>query len=288
MMGGAIGIGSPKEITLAISYFLQAAKLDTSFAFAYLSAARQYGNLHYQFPDSAVSYRALILADSLYAIGKRLDTGGVNHHFFGSWLATVHGDYETAVTEANIYLQKRPEDYRGYMVLALAYDAQNKYELAAANWEETVKRNSMNIDALFSLNINLYRISDTLRLKKYSTQAVPLYRLAAIRHPDDKSLSTQLTWLLAASGNGDEACRRVDEQIKPPGDTPGNLYFAACVYALNNNRERAMELLNMSVQKGDILIMNFDQLALKNLRPLPEFQALVKAKNAAAAKKKNG
>ncbi len=291
MIGGAIGTGSPEEITLAISYFLQAAKLDTSLAFAYLSAARQYGNLHTLFPDSAASYRSLILADSLFTIGKRLDTAGVNHHFFGSWLATVHGDYESAIKEANMYLQKRPDDYRGYMVLALAYDSQGKYDLAAANWEEAAKRNSMHLHFLYNLCASLYNLEDSLRLKKYCSQAIPLYRLATIRHPDDLDLSNDLTWFLTVSGdNGDEACRRIDERIKPPGDTPGMLVYAACVHALNNNTQHAMELLKMAVKKGNILKLLLDQPPLKNLRSLPEYQALLKTQKEALAKnkKKNG
>ncbi len=72
MMGGAIVGGSSKDIHLAISYFLQAAKLDTAFAFAYLSIARQYGNLQTIFPDSAKVNRWLILADSFLRSGNVL------------------------------------------------------------------------------------------------------------------------------------------------------------------------------------------------------------------------
>ncbi len=210
----------------------------------------------------------------------------MNQHYVGSFLATVHGDYESAIKEANMYLQKRPEDYRGYMVLALTYEAQGKKELAAANWEETIKRNSMDLDALYNLCVDLYILEDSVRLRKYCAQAIPLFRLATVRHPDDEDLSINLIWLLTVGGHGDEACRRMDLRIKPPGDTPKNLVYAACVYALNNNVQQAMNLLRAAVQKGDILKLALDQPPLKNLRSLPEYQALLKRQKEALAKKK--
>jgi tetratricopeptide (TPR) repeat protein len=283
-MGSAVPMNSAASIRVAISYYLKAVQLDTGYAFAYLNIARSYGNIYpYDHSDSILS-----LADSFFAIGKRFDTAGVFYHFVASWLATQHRDFETAIREAKIYLQKRPQDARGYRVLGLAYHAEGKLDLAVLNFEEDLKRNPLNMGEMGTIYDDLYRSGDTASLKRFATQVLPLFESAVMRNPENRELESRYIWMLFASGRGDEAGRRMDNFIKPPFDNPNGMEDAVELFAMNKNTVHAMELLRDVVKRiniADTNSWNLNEKELVNLRPLPEFQELLKHQKEAVAKK---
>ncbi len=283
-MGSALQTSTPDNFKLAISYYLRAAKLDPGYAYAYLNIARDYGNLYAWYHTDSI----LSLADSFFAIGKRLDTAGILTHFVASWLASQHKDYETAIQEAKNYLQKRPDDGRGYRALALAYDNNGRHDLAVTYWQEDLKRNPLALSEMNSIFTDLVLINDTVALNKFIMQALPVYEAVLIKNPDRRDLEYYYIFMLSRSGRGDEACRRMDNYIKPPFDTPGDIEDAVEVFAMNKNTTHAMELLRNVIKRiniADTNNFNLNEKELASLRPLPEFQVLVKKQKEAVAKK---
>ncbi len=283
-MGSALQTSTPDNFKLAISYYLRAAKLDPGYAYAYLNIARDYGNLYAWYHTDSI----LSLADSFFVIGKRLDTAGILTHFVASWLASQHKDYETAIQEAKNYLQKRPDDGRGYRALALAYDNNGRHDLAVTYWQEDLKRNPLALSEMNSIFTDLVLINDTVALNKFITQALPVYEAALIKNPDRRDLEYYYIFMLSRSGRGDEACRRMDNYIKPPFDTPGDIEDAVEVFAMNGKTVHAMDLLRSVINRiniADTAKFNLTEKELANLRPLPEFQVLVKKQKEAVAKK---
>jgi TolB-like protein/uncharacterized protein YlzI (FlbEa/FlbD family) len=273
-----------EENDSAISYFLQAAKLDTLYAFPYLCIARIYGNKYVNSgsPDSILSRM-----DSFFAIGKRLDTAQEYSHFVASWLATVHRDFDRAIKEATIYRGKRPEDARGYRVLGLAYAQSGRHSLASDNFIEDIKRNPMADQDMLMLLLNLWSSRDTVRLRQYAAQAITLFNASLARHPDDFSLSNNsIPLALVFTGRGDEACKIMDDLIKTPNIDSKYILNAAAINALSLKPARAMELVKMYIAKEGILTVDFERPFFDNIRSLPEFQSLVKEKEAKT--KKNG
>ena len=272
------------EIDSSISYYLQATKLDTLYAFPYLSIAREYGNKYINYGREKT---VLNLMDSFFTIGKSLDTAQQYSYFVGSWIATVHDDFDRAVKEATIYLAKRPGDAKGYRVLGLAYAQSGRHSLASDNFIEDLKRNPMDKDDMFLLLITLWFARDTVRLKEYATQAIPLFEASLLRHPDDPSLSNNsMPLALVFAGRGDEACKRMDDLLKTPNINPNYILNAAAINSLSRKPAHAMELMENYIAKQGILKVDFDRPFFDNIRSLPEFQALVKEKETKA--KKNG
>lgn len=272
------------EIDSSISYYLQATKLDTLYAFPYLSIARQYGN---KFINNGRPEKILAPMDSFFAIGKRLDTAQQYSHFVASWLATVHGDFDRAIKEATIYLAKRPGDARGFRVLGLAYAQSGRYNLASDNFIEDLKRNPMDKDDMFLLMINLWFARDTLRLKEYATLAIPLFEASLARHPDDRSVSNNsIPLALVFVGRGDEACKRMDDLLKTPNIDPRYILNAAAINALSGKLDRAMELIRSKIAKSGVQHVDFERPFFDNIRSFPEFRKWVKQKEAMT--KQNG
>lgn len=135
---------------------------------------------------------------------------------------------------------------------------------------------------------DLYRSGDTASLKRFATQVLPLFESAVMRNPENRELESRYIWMLFASGRGDEAGRRMDNFIKPPFDNPNGMEDAVELFAMNKNTAHAMELLRDVVKRiniADTNSWNLNEKELVNLRPLPEFQELLKHQKEAVAKK---
>lgn len=270
----------------ALIHLLQATKLDSTYAFAYLNIANIYANLKLELPDSAAAARVLFLADSFFAIGNRLDTFHVFSHFVASWIAHQRGNYELSIREAKLNLAKSPDYARGYSVLALAYNELGRHELAASNLEEALKRNPLGEESMYSLLLTLMDLRDTVRLKKYAEEAVTIFKAAILRHPNNRMRWLGLPLALVLTGKGEEASQLLDEILKRP-DTDGRNYsWAAGMNALAGRHTHAMELLKKAVAMGGILKFDFTWKFFDNMRSLPEFQTLVKQQAEAKAKMK--
>ncbi len=272
------------ELDTAIAYFIQAAKHDSAFAFPYLMVARLYGNLAMS-PHSLP--RHIPLADSFLAIGKRLDTAQEYSHFVGSWIATVHGDFDRAVAEATAYINKRPRESRGYYVLGLAYFQTKQYELSAQNFMEVLKREPVNMHSRLMGMLTLWFARDTVQLRQFSSQAIPIFEAWMTRHPDDKQVrNNSIPLALVWSGRGDEACKRMEQLIKTKGVDSQYFLNSAAINALSGKLDRAMELMRQEVARLGVQKVDFERGFFDNIRNLPEFQAWVKQKEALT--KKNG
>jgi len=272
------------EMDTAIAYYQQATKYDSSFAWAYMNIARIYGNKY--MADNTVSHN-LTLADSFLVISKRLDTAQVHSHFVGSWIATVHGDFDKSIAEATAYIKKRPRQSNGYYVLGLAYINTKQYELSAQNFMEVLKRDPANMQSRFLAMLSLWCARDTVRLQQFSSQAIPIFEAWLTRHPDDKPVrNNSIPLALVWSGRGDEACKRMEQLIKTQGVDSEYFLNTAAISALSGKLDRAMELMRQEVTRLGIKKVDFDRPFFDNIRHFPEFQAWEKQKEALT--KKNG
>ncbi len=270
------------EMDSCISFYVQATKLDTLYAFPYLSIARVYGNMYLSKdrPDSLLS-----CADSFFVIGKRLDTAETYSHFVASWLATVHKDFDRAIKEATVYREKRPEDFRAYRLLGLAYAQSGRYSIAADNFIEDLKRNPMGKDDMGMLLFSLWSARDTVRLRQHATHAIQLFNSYITRHPDAAGVgNNSLPLALVFAGRGDEACKRMEQLIKTPGVDSQYFLNTAAISALSGKLERAMEIMRQEVQRLGVQNVDFERGFFDNIRHFPEFKAWEKQKEALSKK----
>ena len=270
------------KLDSSIALYLSATKLDPQYAYLYLSIAREYGN---KYIIDTTNVRNLVLADSFLTIGKRLDTAQQYSHYVASWIATVHHNYDQAITEASIYLTKQPARSGGYYLLALAYTLAKQFALGADNFIEDLKRDPTDVQEWFLMLCDLWDAKDTVRLRKYSAESIPIYEAYLERHPDDKSVRNNsiplsLVWI----GRGDEACKRMEALIKTPNVDSQYYLNTAAINALSGNLDRAMQLMRERVARAGVQSVDFDRGFFDNIRNLPEFQAWVKQKEALTKK----
>jgi TolB-like protein/Tfp pilus assembly protein PilF len=272
------------ELDTAIAYFIQAAKHDSAFAFPYLMVARLYGNLAMS-PHSLPRY--IILADSFLAIGKRLDTAQRYYHHMASWIASVKGDYDIAISEATAHIKKQPRKPEGYNALGLVYLITKQYRLAAQNFIEELKRDPSSNQSRFYLMVSFWLAHDTVQLNQCSTQAIPIFEASLVRRPDDKDVrNNSIPLALVWSGRGDEACKRMEQLLKTKGVDSQYFLNTAAINALSGKLDRAMELMRQEVARLGVQKVDFDRGFFDNIRNYPEFKAWIKQKEALA--KKNG
>ncbi|MBS1903817.1 MAG: TIR domain-containing protein [Bacteroidetes bacterium] len=269
---------SHNRIDSSIALYVRATQFSPYYAHPYLQAAREYGN---KYMGDTTATRSLVLADSFLAIGRKLDTAQLYSHFVGSWIATVHHDYDRAISEATAYLKKQPRRSGGYYLLALAYATSKQYGLAADNFLESLKRDPTAPQDRFMVLYCLWFAHDTVRLHQQAAASIPIFEAWLKWHPDDKSVSNNsIPLALVWSGRGDEACKRMEDLLRTPNVDSQYVLNTAAISALSGKLDRAMEIMRGKIARSGVQSVDFERPFFDNLRNLPEFQSWVKQKEA--------
>lgn len=272
------------RVDSSIALYLRAITYEPQCAYPYLQIAREYGN---KFNDDNTRLRDLERADSFLVIGKRLDTAQQYSRYVASWIATCHRDFDRAIAEATAFIAKRPKTAGGYALLGLVYTISNQHALAADNFIEEVRRNPAAKQDRLQILIQLWFARDTLRLQQYSAEAVPAFQAWLTHHPDDKDVrNTSIPLALIWSGRGEDACKQMESLLTSPRIDSDDVVTAVWINALSGHLDRAMQIIRQEVNTWGIQSINFELPFYDNIRNLPEFQALVKQKE--ALKKKHG
>jgi TolB-like protein len=270
------------RIDSSISLYLRGADYDPQCAYSYLQVAREYGN---KYNADTSQIRNLILADSFLTIGKRLDTAQQYSHYVASWIATCHRDFDRAITEASIFITKEPSREGGYFLLGLAYTESKQHALAADNFIEDLKRDPSATYDRIMLLIQLWAAKDTLRLREYSVESLPIFEAWLARHPEDKDVrNNSIPLALVWAGRGDEACKRMEALLASPGVDSQYVLNTAAINALSGKTERAMDIMRGKVVKSGVKSVDFERPFFDNIRSLPEFKTWVKQKEALTKK----
>ncbi|MDP4230575.1 MAG: FlgO family outer membrane protein [Bacteroidota bacterium] len=271
-----------RKLDSSIALYILAARLSPDYAYPYLEVAREYGN-KYMLDTNGV--RNLALADSFFAIGKRLDTAQQYSHYIASWIASVHHNYDQAIAEASTYLKKQPTRPGGYYLLGLAYELTDQHGMAADNLIEDLKRDPTAIDDRILLLRCLWNARDTMRLRQQSSEALPIFDAWLKRHPDDKDVrNNSIPLALVWSGRGDEACKRMEDLLRTPNVDSQYVLNTAAINALSGKLDRAMEIMRKKISTSGVQSVDFERTFFDNLRSFPEFQAWVKQKKALTKK----
>lgn len=272
------------KLDSSVALYLRAARFSPEYAYPYLEVAREYGN---KYMIDSIGGRNLALADSFFAIGKRLDTAQQYSHYIASWIASVHHDYDRAIAEASTYLKKQPTRPGGYYLLGLAYEMADQHAMAADNLVEDLKRDPTAMGDRILLLRCLWNARDTVRLRQQSSEALQVFDTWLKRHPDDKDVrNNSIPLALVWSGRGDEACKRMEDLLRTPNVDSQYVLNTAAINALSGKLDRAMEIMRKKISTSGVQSVDFERTFFDNLRGFPEFQAWVKQKK--ALPKKNG
>jgi len=266
------------RVDSSIALYQRAIRYEPQCAYPYLTIAREYGN---KYNGDNTRLHDLERADSFLVIGKRLDTAQLYSHYVASWIATCHRDFDRAIAEASAFIAKQPKRAGGYALLGLVYAVSNQHALAADNFIEEIRRAPTVMGDHLQILIQLWFARDTLRLRKYSAESLPVFQAWLTHHPDDKDVrNTSIPLALVWAGRGDEACKQMESLLTSPQIDTEDVVEAAWINALSGHLDRAMQIIKQEVTKRGIQSVNFKLPFLDNIRNFPEFQAWVKQKEA--------
>lgn len=262
-----------RDFMHAIQMYEQAIELDPKYALAHAGMADAYSYL-YRYdnasvenaenaerssrmaveldPDSpeaqAACGTALLFNNKYQEAEKHFDTAIVlnpnlyePYYFYGRACMSA-GNMEKAARLFQTAAEINPADYQALSFLSQAYEAMGRNELAG----QARARSSAILDRHISMN------------------------------PDDARALAFGAIGMVEQGDRVHAVERIERALEASGDEPFMLYNAACVYAMLDDRSRALDLLERAVALGwgdRAWVLHDSDLA--SLRDEPRFVALM-------------
>ncbi|MDP4218962.1 MAG: FlgO family outer membrane protein [Bacteroidota bacterium] len=278
-----IGIGyldnirSEAQLMKGMGYIEEAVKLDPKFAYA-----QYFRSLGYllRFQALGDTLRDLEVSDSLARLSIRIDPSLAEGHFVLATIARVRGQLDTAIKEAKLFAEMKPENAENISALSFLgniYYERGEFDLAATYLEHAVQNNITDLSA-WSILIDCYQaLGDTAKRNRYIDESIPLYELYLEKNPAVSGVRVQFALNLANRDLKEEAHRQIALILKATDVPPVIYYNIACTYSRLKEIKPALEMLKKSFEKGynPGEAVNKDP-DFANIRDLPEFKEIAK------------
>ena len=247
-----------EAIPKAKSAALKALQIDEQLAEAHTSLASAY-QIEWEWELSDKSFRRAIELNPNYATA---------HHWYGLGLC-YRGRFEEGFAELKQALTVDPHSLIINATFGYAYIAARRYDLALEHLQKTL---SMDQD----FYLTHYWIGKAYVLKNQTAKGIE-YMKEALRLSDSPDVLAGLGYTYGISGNIEEAEKTLVEMDKLSSKRFVSSYHAAMIYAGLGEKEKALELLKLSLEQRSVWLtyIKVDPF-WDNLRSDPRFIELVK------------
>ncbi len=262
-----------KGFDFAREMFAKAIDIDPAYARAYAGIADCSAFLYFYWDSSAENLQR---SDDASQRALELDPDLAEAHASRGLTASLRKNYDEAEREFRIAMRLAPRLFEPYYFFARNCYAQGKFEDAVAWFEQASRANPEDYQAPMLLASALNGIG-------LKAEAHAAYRrgLAAAEkhlelHPDDSRALYLGANALSQLDERERSIEWADRAIALEGEEPQVLYNVACVYALLNEVDKAVDCLEKSITRGwgQRAWMQHDP-DLAGLRAHPRFQALL-------------
>ncbi len=262
-----------KGFDFAREMFAKAIDIDPAYARAYAGIADCSAFLYFYWDSSAENLQR---SDDASQRALELDPDLAEAHASRGLTASLRKNYDEAEREFRIAMRLAPRLFEPYYFFARNCYAQGKFEDAVAWFEQASRVNPEDYQAPMLLASALNGIG-------LKAEAHAAYRrgLAAAEkhlelHPDDSRALYLGANALSQLDERERSIEWADRAIALEGEEPQVLYNVACVYALLNEVDKAVDCLEKSITRGwgQRAWMQHDP-DLAGLRAHPRFQALL-------------
>jgi len=158
-------------------------------------------------------------------------------------------NYQPSIDISTKWLNKNPSDTTGMMYLGLAYQGQNKNDLAEQQYQKILDMQPNNVVALNNMAY-VVALTDAARALQYATRAKQL-------QPDNFAILDTYGWVLTQSGNAKDGVSVLEKALQMSKDNPSVGYHYAVALANNNEKSKAASVLQKITESGS----QFEELA---------------------------
>ncbi len=219
-----------------------------------------------------------VLAEASAAASRALDLAPdlAEAHVAQGHIRSLSGDASGANRSFERAIELNPELPEAFHYYGRHCFAHGDFGRAAAMYREAFRLRPDDPSVLALASSALQALGDDAAARATSEQALVALQNQLGIEPDSARLHYMTALTLQRLGRGDEGVRHIDEALRLHGEEFGTLYNAACFYSLQQDTDRALDLLERAVALGigypDWIAHDAD---FAPLRPLPRFQALV-------------
>lgn len=227
--------------------FLSAIEQDPNYALAYAGMADVY-SLLYQWADSSKENIAKADAASIKAI--TLDPDLAEAHAARGTALAINNRHEEAERAFENAILLNPGLYEPYYFYGRDCLSAGKFEKAARLFNEACKIRPEDYQAPSFLAMAYAELGREKEQKETYRRALECVEKHIDLHPDDGRALSFGAYALVEQGQPDRARQWSERALDADRDEPAIMYNVACTYSLLGELDRAIELLNRSIEQG--------------------------------------
>lgn len=236
-----------ESLEYAIQMFEQAIKLDPAFAMAHAGLANACAiKYEYHGKDAIWLERARSACERALALEPQLADGLVAR----SRICYAQQKYAEAVEYAQMAIARKKDCEGAYNILGRAYFASDRFEDAAALFDEAIVANGDDYNMYIPFLNSLGAIGKNEDLRRYREKEMTVLQQQLELVPEDVRARILLAADYASIGNAEDSVRQLEMAVTLRPNDSSVLYNAACTYGLLGKRQEALETLVRAKQAG--------------------------------------
>jgi adenylate cyclase len=257
----------------AVRLYNQAIEQDPNYALAYAGIADAYSFLFMYgegTPENAEK------SDQASRRALELDPDSAEAHASSGISNSINKRYDDAEREFETAIMLNPALFEAHYFYARDCFAQGKFEKAARLFAQASGVNPADYQSPIFLSHAHFELGHHQESMEAALTATKVVDKHLELHPDDARALCLGAFAHAKVGNADTARDCADRALDADRNEPAVAYNVACTYALLDDKNRALELLEQAVKMGfgyKAWMVNDNSLA--TLRDEPRFKALL-------------
>ncbi len=254
----------------ALYHYLEAGRLDVSFASAFIWGANAHLALYRSYDRNVMHLEE---AERLIETGQRADPNDFESLSILSRLRMFQGRTEEAEKLAKKCVVVSP-DGNSYFALGYFYYQTGRAIEAAAAYQECIHFRPNYLTAHWNLIAAYNRLGDHVAAKAAAGQAIPLFEKRLKLFPDDEHASVWLANIYFFDGRSEKVLELL-ESLKNVKDADSH-YNLGCLAAKAGKLDLAMQYLMNARARGFVYVEAFrNDPDLDSLREREDFQTMI-------------
>jgi len=266
--------GTRKDMESAAEMFQQAIVLDPNFALAFAGLGHVCGRIHrYYDQNPQWMERGIEACEKAMKIEPNLPEALSARAF----LHYGHKEYEEAIRDAKMALERKRDCEGAYFVLGLALNITDRIEESTRLVDLAIEFNGDDYNVYLPYVTAFSRLGDEKRRKSLMQQLFRVLRMHLEWAPENARARVLLSSNYADHGDVQRALEELSKALEYSPNDAGTLYNAACTYGVLGYKKEALATLKKAIENGyrhaDTIVRDTD---LACLHDEPEFHLLIK------------
>jgi serine/threonine protein kinase len=263
-----------KDLLNGVEMFEKATTLDPNLALAYAGIGHACGRIH-RYYDQDVSWmkRGLEACENAMKIEPNLPEALSARAF----LYYSHEQYEEAIQDAKLALDKKHDCEGAYFVLGLSLNITDHLEEAAQLTDRAIEFSGDDFNLYAAFGNTFKRLRDSERVQRLTLQHIRVLQMHLEWAPENIRARTLLAGAFADLGRVEDSVVELQTVLLNSPDDAATLINVACAYSILARKKEAIETLKKAIKNGywhiDTIARDAD---FDHIRDEPEFQEIIK------------